>query len=229
MPTILFALASLAAILEWVAVFKGWRRLEYFAKPGVMLFLLIWLFWSGGAGGPLLWFSLGVFFSLLGDVLLLLSNERRDLPGKYFLFGLGAFLLAHVAYVLGFNSPPPPFSAMTFGVAFMVIVSALPLIRRILLGLQQKGLRRLLIPVRTYATAISLMLFSALMTLFRTDWQSLPAYLVGLGALLLITSDVLLAWNKFVSPVRRGRLLLMVTYHLGQIALVAGAAGQFGK
>jgi uncharacterized membrane protein YhhN len=229
MPTILFALAFLAAILEWVAIFKGWRRLEYFAKPGVMIFLLAWLLLNGAIAGPLLWFGLGVLFSLLGDVLLLLSNERRDLPGKSFLFGLGAFLLAHVAYVLGFNTPAPPFSAVTFGVAFMVIVSALPLIRRILLGLQQKGLRRLLLPVRAYATVISLMLFSAMMTLFRTDWQSSPAYLVSLGALLFISSDVILAWNKFVTPVRRGRLLLMVTYHLGQIALVAGAVGQFGK
>jgi uncharacterized membrane protein YhhN len=73
------------------------------------------------------------------------------------------------------------------------------------------------------------MLFSALMTLFRTDWASIPAYLVSLGAVLFVTSDVVLAWNKFVSPIRRGRLILMVTYHLGQIALIAGAVGQFGK
>ncbi len=138
-------------------------------------------------------------------------------------------MLAHVAYILGFNTPPPPISAMTFGVALMVILSALPLIRRILLGLKQKGLRRLQEPVRIYATIISLMLFSALMTLFRTDWLSDPAYLVSIGAVLFISSDMLLAWNKFVQPVRRGRLLLMVTYHLGQITLIAGAVGQFGS
>jgi uncharacterized membrane protein YhhN len=118
---------------------------------------------------------------------------------------------------------------MTFGVALMVILSALPLIRRILFGLKQKGLRRLQEPVRIYATIISLMLFSALMTLFRTDWLSDPAYLVSIGAVLFISSDMLLAWNKFVQPVRRGRLLLMVTYHLGQITLIAGAVGQFGS
>jgi uncharacterized membrane protein YhhN len=225
MASILFALTGLAAILEWFAVYKAWRRLELFAKPGVMVFLLLWLLSNGGAAGPLLWFRLGVLFSLAGDVFLMISNERRDL----FLFGLGAFMLAHVAYILGFNTPPPPFSAMTFGVALMVILSALPLIRRILFGLKQKGLRRLQEPVRIYATIISLMLFSALMTLFRTDWLSDPAYLVSIGAVLFISSDMLLAWNKFVQPVRRGRLLLMVTYHLGQITLIAGAVGQFGS
>ena len=224
MPTILFALTGLAAVLEWVAIGMRWRRLEYFAKPGVMLFLLAWLLVKGGTGGPLLWFDLGVALSLLGDVLLMLSNERR-----WFLFGLGAFLLAHIAYILGFNTPPPPFGAMTFGVALMVGVSALPLVRRILLGLHQKGLRRLFGPVRAYAIVISLMLFSALLTLFRADWLSTPTYLVSLGAVLFMTSDILLAWNKFVRPVRRGRLMLMVTYHLGQIALIAGVVGQYGK
>jgi uncharacterized membrane protein YhhN len=161
--------------------------------------------------------------SLAGDILLLISSERR-----WFLFGLAAFLLAHIAYVLGLNSPPAPFSGITFGVALMVMLSALPLVRRILLSMAQKQLRRLIFPVRVYATVISLTLFSALMTLFRTDWLSAPAYLVSAGVVLLVTSDMLLAWNKFVSPVRRGRLALMVTYHLGQLALIAGAVGQFG-
>ena len=111
----------------------------------------------------------------------------------------------------------------------MVIMSALPFIRRILLGAAQIRLRRLVEPVRVYATVISLMLFSALMTLFRTDWASTPAYLVSLGAILFISSDMPLAWNKFVKPIWRGRLVLMIAYHLGQTALIAGTIGQFWK
>jgi uncharacterized membrane protein YhhN len=142
---------------------------------------------------------------------------------------LGAFLLAHIAYIIGFNSPPPPFNGITFVVALIVWTTALPLVRRILQGVAQMGLRRLILPVRIYAVAISLMLFSALITLFRTDWLSVPAYLVSIGAVLFITSDVVLAWNKFVKPIRRGRLILMITYHIGQFALIAGAIGQYGK
>ena len=224
MPAILFALAILTAIVEWVAVHKNWRKVEYAAKPGVMVFLLAWFMLTSGLRGPVIWFGLGILLSLVGDVFLMLSNERR-----WFLFGLGAFLLAHVAYILGFNSPPPPFNGMTFVVALMVLVSALPLIRRVLLGAARKGLRRMIELVRVYATVISLMLFSALMTLFRTDWLSMPAYLVSLGAVLFISSDLVLAWNKFVNPVRGGKLVLMITYHLGQMALIAGAVGQFGK
>ena len=223
MPAILLTLCGLTAILESAAVYKGWRRLEYFTKPGAMVFLLAWLWVSGGAAGPLGWFELGVLFSLIGDVVLLLDEERS------FIFGLVAFLLAHVAYIIGFNSPPPDFGALTFGVALMVILSVLPLIRRFLLGLDQKDLNSLRLPVRVYATVISLMLFSALVTLFRADWQSNPAYLVSLGAVLFFTSDSLLAWGKFINPVRHGGLMVMVTYYLGQILLVAGALGQFAK
>lgn len=222
MPTILFILSGLSAVLEWLAVLKNWRKVEYFAKPGVVIFLLAWLLTVRAGNQALLFFALGLVFSMAGDLFLLLANERR-----WFLFGLGAFLLTHAAYILGLNFPPPPFSVLTFGVALMVLFSVLPLIRRILLGVKQKSLPRLVEPVRAYATVISLMLYSAMLTLFRSDWQSTPAYLVSLGAILLISSDVLLAWNKFVRPVRRGRLLLMVLYHLGQMSLIAGAAAQY--
>ena len=223
MTGVLLALMGTAAGLECLAVYKGWRRVEYFAKPAAMLFLLAWLL-SFGMDGPLLWFALGVGFSLAGDVILLLPDEERWFP-----LGLGAFLLAHAAYILGFNSPPPPLNGLTFGVAFMVIISVLPLIRRILLSMRQKGLDALLLPVRVYATIISLMLFSALITLFRVDWLAAPAYLVSLGAVLFVASDLTMAWGKFIKPVRNGATLVMVTYYLGQVLLVAGAVGQYGN
>lgn len=224
MINVLFGCAILAAGLEWLAVYKGWRKFEYCAKPAVMIFLFGWLALGAGLRGPLAWFGAGVLLSLAGDVLLLLSNERR-----WFLFGLAAFLLAHVVYILGLNSPMPPFSGMTLWVAVMVVIVARPLVGRILQSMEQKRLRRLILPVRIYASVISLTLFSALMTLFRTDWLSNSAYLTSAGALLLVVSDMLLGWNKFVNPTRSGRsrLALMITYHLGQLALIAGAAGQF--
>ena len=40
------------------------------------------------------------------------------------------------------------------------------------------------------------------------------------GALLFYASDATLAWNRFVEGRRRGRLAVMVTYHLGQLGLV---------
>ncbi len=85
-----------------------------------------------------------------------------------------------------------------------------------------------MIPVVVYGTVITLMLLSAILTIYRTDWKTSASGLVSLGAILFYFSDIILAWNKFVKPIKNGRLVNMVTYHLGQIALITGVIVQFG-
>ncbi|TMD97883.1 MAG: lysoplasmalogenase [Chloroflexi bacterium] len=40
------------------------------------------------------------------------------------------------------------------------------------------------------------------------------------GALLFFYSDAILAWNRFVKPIRYGRIVNLVPYHLAQVVLV---------
>jgi len=56
--------------------------------------------------------------------------------------------------------------------------------------------------VAVYAAVISLMLVSALATLFQPGWPTSEAAFVAIGATLFFCSDALLAWNRFVAPVR---------------------------
>jgi uncharacterized membrane protein YhhN len=79
-------LVFIFALLEWLAVWKGWPGLEYFSKPAVMVCLFLWLYSSTGLQKNTFWFGLGILFSLAGDVLLMVSVDRL------FLFGLVAFL-----------------------------------------------------------------------------------------------------------------------------------------
>jgi hypothetical protein len=88
-------LALIFALLEVIAVSKNLGQLEYIAKPAVMIGLFLWLYTTTGLQGNAFWFGLGIVFSLLGDVLLLVSLERMFLPG------LVAFLFAHVFYIAG--------------------------------------------------------------------------------------------------------------------------------
>jgi uncharacterized membrane protein YhhN len=74
---------------------------------------------------------------------------------------------------------------------------------------------------------ISLMLFFAATTLFRPAWIPLPAILVILGAGLFYLSDAVLAYDRFVCPVKVGDLIVMMTYHLGQILIAGGTLLQF--
>ncbi len=105
-------------------------------------------------------------------------------------------------------------------------MSAARLLRQIVAGLSVKGQRKLIGPVIAYGVVITLMLLSAMLTLFRPEWKTTPAALVSLGAMLFFFSDAILAWNKFVSPIKNGRVLNMVTYHLGQIGLIVGVVLQ---
>jgi uncharacterized membrane protein YhhN len=99
--------------------------------------------------------------------------------------------------------------------------------RRVALGLQASGQSKLKLPVLVYSIVISLMLFSALSTLIQPDWRIYAAVFASSGALLFFISDTTLALNKFVSPIPNARVITMVTYHLGQILIVLGAALRF--
>lgn len=217
---ILIILAFIFAALTALALWMGWRRLEFIAKPAVMVCLFLWLYTTVGLQGPALWFGLGILFSLAGDIALL-SIER------FFLLGLIAFLLAHIAYLIGFNSPSPNTSGIwAFVIAVVLGLSAARLLRRLIRGVRTTN-ARLVTPVIIYSTVITLMLLSALLTLSNPDWAATPSILVSLGAFLFYLSDIVLAWNRFVSLIKNGRMLNIGFYHLGQIAIVVGVSMQF--
>ena len=217
LPVLLFG----SAILDWIATFKEWRRAEIFAKPSVMIFLFLGLYAETRLHGALLWFGIGILFSLIGDVLLL-SPDRLFLPG------LVAFLLAHIAYIVGFNNEVVVFGAWDVFLVAMILLAAFRILQRLILALQSKGMNRLILPVEVYGLTISTMLFFAMRTIANSNWQAGEAGLVSIGAFLFYISDSILAWNRFVSPIKNGRLLNIIAYHLGQIALIIGMAMHFG-
>lgn len=215
---ILLIAAFVFAALEALAVSKNWLRLEYIAKPAVMLALFFWLWTFAGLNGALLWFGLGILLSLVGAVLLMISLDR------FFLAGLVAFLLAHIAYVIGFNIPVPEMSVWGIALAVMIGVGGARVIRRIIAA---QGQGRMRMPILVYSIVISLMLLSAMLKLTDVKWEAGAALLVSLGAFLFYISDIILAWNKFVAPIQHGRIYNIAAYHLGQIALIAGVVMQY--
>jgi len=221
MTTALLVVVFGSAILDWISTFKVWGKVEMFAKPAVMIFLFVWLYAGTILHGALLWFGIGIIFSLIGDVLLLS-------PNRFFLPGLIAFLLAHVAYIIGFaiNAALP--NAWDIFFAFIILLSAVRVLQRFIPALRSKGMNNLILPVEIYALTISVMLFFAVRTLADPNWQTNTTALVSVGAFLFYISDLILAWNRFVAPIQNGRLLNIVAYHLGQIALIVGVAMHFG-
>jgi uncharacterized membrane protein YhhN len=157
------------------------------------------------------WFIIGFFFSLLGDIFLMLPNSRS------FIFGLGAFLLAHVSYIVGLNPTLPPFSALVLLLPCALVVGFVEW--RVLKSLRAANHSSLIVPVIAYGVAMLLMVFSAWVTLFRPEWNETRRAFVIVGAMLFLISDGMLAWNRFVQPFNAAKLAIIITYHLGQIAL----------
>ena len=215
-------LALIFAFLEAIAVLKNLQRLEYIAKPTVMICLFLWLYTSTGLQGNALWFGLGILFSLVGDILLMLS------PDRWFLLGLVAFLFAHLSYITGFGQAMANINTWSLLLLAIIAINVNRLIRRIVGAMRAKGNDKLVIPVVVYGTVISVMLYAAMSTIYDPAWKTGATLLVSAGALFFVTSDAILAWNKFVSPVKNGRVWNIALYHLGQIGIIAGVISQFG-
>ena len=223
MPTILLVLTLILAVVYSISQWYDWKITGYITKPATLLALMAWSLVVSSWRGEMIWFGLALTFSLIGDVFLMFSE-------RYFMPGLVAFLIAHLAYLVGFNLHPVPMQAMNALPGFLIGVTAYFVMRSILNGIRQhpqdKALR---LPVIIYASIISLMLLSALLCLLNPFWKTSAAGLVTVGALFFFSSDTILAHNKFVRPMAHGSFWINCTYHIGQILIIAGALQQFAR
>ncbi|MBV8979671.1 MAG: lysoplasmalogenase [Acidimicrobiia bacterium] len=183
------------------------KRVEYVCKPAVMVALIVVaLVLHPTHGGRRDWFVAALVLSMLGDIFLMLP---RDL----FVAGLASFLLAHLAYVVGFRQHGGSAVAWALAAAAVVVVDAT--LARPVLGAVRRRHAELLVPVVAYLVVISAMASAALAT---------GIALAIAGAVLFIASDTLIAWNRFVGARPWMPLAIIVTYHVGQSGLVLSLA-----
>ena len=209
-------IALIIATIDWLAVAKDWQRVEYLAKPAVIVALLVWLGANDGFSGWMIWFGIGLLFSLIGDICLML-------PGGFFRAGLYSFMLTNIAYIIGFNPTLPPVNIASLALAALVGITTAQIYNKVNAGVSRKGQENLRIAVLLYTVVLCLMLLSALQTLVRPSWDALSAISVSIGALLFFISDSLISWNKFVNVIPNGRFYIIITYHLSQFSIIVGA------
>ncbi len=149
------------------------------------------------------WFVAALVLSLAGDVLLMV-------PKDLFVFGLTAFLLGHLAYIIGLHVDGVDGTRFLIGIAVVMVVLAV-LGSAILRGVRAGPHRQLAGPVVAYMFVISAMVASAIGVGHGAA--------IG-GAILFYVSDALIAWNRFVAETRQAGVAIMVTYHLAQAGLV---------
>lgn len=229
MPYLFFWIAIILAMLDWLAVAKGWKRLEYFAKPGVIVALLAFVGINGGfgplaePGQTMLWMAAGLVFALFGDIFLML-------PKRQFTLGLAAFFICHVFYIIGLSPVPPikvPHLYVAGAIALLVLFTWQQVYRRIAQGMMIHRHTSSRLPVFFYTLIISITMIAALFTLLRGSWKPFHALPVVAGAASFLLSDTILAWDKFVAPISNSRLKNILLYHLAQTMLTLGSALHF--
>jgi uncharacterized membrane protein YhhN len=205
LTAVLLGLTLGVAVVDWWAVNDpGRRRVELVAKP-LTLVVLIGAALALDPVDPTVraWFVIALVLSLAGDVFLMLDE-------KWFVAGLGAFLLGHIAYIVGFwVSGEIDGDRLAVGVA-LVLIGLATVGRTIMRGIRATQ-PEMTVPVTAYMLVISVMVLSAIGT--GNPWAVV-------GSLLFYASDALIAVNRFIEPQPWGRLAIITTYHLGQIGLV---------
>lgn len=211
MTAVLWGLVAGFAALDWYAVWRGARRLEWLAKPLTMV-ALIGAAWSMGAPDTASgrWLLAALAFGLLGDIALLSESEPR------FLAGLAAFLVGHLALVAAFLPVGPQSLAAALPAVGLVLLLVVVVGRPVLVSSRREGGAGLGGAVAAYMLAIGAMVVTA--------WGT-ERPLVALGASVFMVSDAVLAHVRFVRPWAPSRIVVITTYHVGQALIVLGLLG----
>jgi uncharacterized membrane protein YhhN len=200
---IALAVAGGFAVLNWLAVGFRYKPLEYLAKPATLALLIAVAFLLDPQIDGRRWaFVVALAFSLAGDVFLMLPRDR-------FLFGLGSFFLAHVAYIVGLRigmTQILPLVVATAAVLVLVLLIGRPILQAV-----RRDHPSMSSPVSAYMALIAVMVAAALAS---------GNPFAATGAVIFMASDTLIAWNRFVRPLGWAPVTIMVTYHLGQAGLV---------
>lgn len=201
-------------VADLVAVQGQYKIAEYFIKPLIIIWLIAWFVLQLRYIRNSLkkWIIFALFFSWLGDVLLMFHLEDP----LFFLLGLSSFLVAHIFYIIFFHFVR--IKEMVKSRWYLLLIVAL--YYAIVVAILSPYLGDMKLPVRIYAVVISFMFLLAIHMLFIKN-KTTGLWMMA-GAILFVVSDSLLAFNKFYQPFEMAGLFVMSTYGLAQLFLAEG-------
>lgn len=203
---IALALASLAAAIAYQLIERqppsALRTGLKTASIGLLVPLPL-LALGQGPTLPLLLLAAAFFFSSAGDLFLALKGDARN-----FMRGLGAFLVSHLFYI----AVMVPLATGPDTLALKAVSLAVGLAALAVYWSIASRLGSMKLPVGAYLAVILVMVLTAL---------AIPeaAPILGLGAVLFMFSDSIIALDKFRGPVPYRGLLVWTTYYGGQVLM----------
>lgn len=220
MTAVLWIVGVLAVLLAALYI----RVNQYGAPPVKLLlktlaslaFVCLGLLGAARAGGAYAWLTwIGLILGAAGDVLLQFMDCRPKEREPFFRAGLGAFLIGHVFYIVAF-------ALLGRVTGWAVLLAAVLFAALFLLQFPARmDLKGQKVPVYAYAAVISVMTAFAVLSF----GAGARGALVGLGGILFLVSDAILALI-FFSPIREKALPTwnLITYYAAQILLAISIA-----
>jgi uncharacterized membrane protein YhhN len=199
-----------------VYLYAGWAGnfwLGLISKPLPVLAMAAWLATLPRKGRMQEAVIAGLLLCALGDVLLEWSPQA-------FLFGLIAFLLGHVAYIVAFLQdcrglyPLRALGAYAYGAVVYAYL------------LQAGELGGMALPVLIYMLVICTMVWRAAARARAPGIDGRSAWIGLIGALLFTLSDTLLALGMFAGERPLGPNAVILTYWAGQLGIMLAAGWQ---
>jgi len=207
----------IVAIVEVFSEYKDKRKIELSTKPLLIpLLILFYIFGviEGVSIAKVDWLIIiGFLGGWAGDVLLMQKDQE-----KWFLFGMLAFLINQIFYIISFFLSIPNITNFNAWGFFLLEPVLLILLFTIPRFIAKAG--EMKIPVLVYLVAILLMHFAAFLRL--AEFQGLPFILVYVGSISFIISDSTIAVNKWDKEITQGRTIIMTTYILAQFNITLG-------
>jgi len=213
--TIWITLFLLVLLVNLIAVYSNSESLQFIVKPLLMPLLAIYLLLRTNTANSNLkgWIFLALFFSWAGDIFLLFEERGSN----FFLFGLSAFLVAQVFYIVFFHNIRMREYIRGNALLLLLVI----VYYSILINVLSPYLGNMKLPVRIYGVVLSFMLMLAMHTMLGKNKKA--ALWMTMGAILFVVSDSLLAFNKFFSPFNNAGVVTMLTYGLAQLFITEGA------
>jgi len=209
---ILFLFILIANLL---AVYFNSQTLRFISKPLLMPVLAIYLLIQTRSFTSHLkpWIILALFFSWTGDILLMFEEKKSI----FFLFGLSAFLLAQVSYIIFFHGIRMREYIRGNALLLLLVV----VYYGILISVLSPFFGDMKLPVRIYGVVLSFMLMLAMHTVLGKNKKA--GLWMMTGAILFVASDSFLAFNKFYAGFAHAEIVIMLTYGLAQLFITYGA------
>lgn len=210
----LFLLASLVDI---VFVLEVNSEMRFYSKPLILFGLIVYFYrFTKPIASTLLTKAIlsALIFSWIGDILLLWSN--------LFVYGLGAFLMAQICYIIGFRLAQRGSIQLEQMNFIKIFFFNLPiyLTAAFTFYLINPNLGSMRIPVIIYIIVIVSMVATARDRFKKCNSASF--WQVFIGAVLFFISDGAIALSRFFKDFPESGIGIMGTYVIAQLLIVMG-------